>query len=236
MLDKILHTILQSLISVIVLFIFTRIMGKKQIAQLTFFDYVIGLSIGSVAGDFAIDPTIDYAKGITALVVYASFPIILSYISLKSYRARKLLDGKPTLLIQNGRIVEENLRKTKLNVNELLEECRMKDAFNIADIEFAILETNGKVSVLLKSENQPLTPRDMNIQMAYKGLCLNLVIDGEILDSNLSMISKDKIWLHEEIHKQNVLDIKTILLAYLDTNNQMNIQLKSSRKPPSPFR
>ena len=157
------------------------------------------------------------------------------WISLKNYKARKLLDGKPTVLVNNGKIVEENLKKAQLTVNDVIEECRYKNAFNLADVEFAILETSGRVSVELKAPNQPLTPKDMNIQAAYKGLCLNVIIDGEILDDHLQMIGKDRIWIQEELRKENVLDFKEVLLGYIDSNNQLIIQKKNNLIPFNPL-
>lgn len=235
MLNDILTTILKSTVSVVILFILTRIMGKKQLSQLTFFDYVVGISIGSIAAAFAVDPSINYAKGITGLVVYALFPIILSLISFKNYKARKLLDGKPTILVNNGQIIEKNLKKAQLTVNDVLEECRLKNAFNLADVEFAILETSGKVSVELKSPNQPLTPKDINIQTAYNGLCLIVIIDGEILDDHLQMISKDRTWIQEELRKQNVSDFKKVFLGYIDSNNKLVVQKKNDSTPLNPL-
>jgi uncharacterized membrane protein YcaP (DUF421 family) len=235
LLNDILTIILKSLASVVILFILTRIMGKKQLSQLTFFDYVVGISIGSIAAAFAVDSSVNYAKGITGLIIYALFPIILSLISMKSNKARILLDGKPTILVNNGQIVGENLKKAKLTVNDILEECRLKGAFNLADVEFAVLETNGQVSVELKSANQPLTPKDMNIQTAYKGLCLNVIVDGEILDHHLQMVGKDRMWLKEELKKQNVTDFRQVLLGYLDSNNRLIVQKKDDLNPINPL-
>lgn len=228
-------TALKSFVSVIILFILTRFMGKKQLSQLTLFDYVVGISIGSIAADFAVESNISYVQGITGLIIYALFPIILSLISLKNYKARKLLDGTPTILIYNGKIIEKNLKKTKLTVNDLLEECRLKKVFNLTDIEFAILETSGKVSVELKSSNQPLTPKDMNIPTAYKGLCLNVIIDGEVIDDHLQLIGKDRNWLKEVLEKQNILDFKEVLLGYIDSNNQLIVQKKNEIIPYNPL-
>ena len=227
-------TALRSLISVSVLFVLTRIMGKKQISQLTFFDYVVGISIGSIAATFAVDDSIGYIKGITGMIIYALFPIVLSFISLKSYLGRKILDGTPTILIQNGKIVECGLKKTKMNVNDLIEECRLKNVFNIADVEFAILETSGKVSIQLKSQNQPLTPKDMNISTPYKGLCVNLIVDGKILDNHLKIINKDINWLNTELRKQGIKSPSEVLLAYLDSSDVLNTYLKNSDSPVSP--
>ena len=226
--NDIITTAIKSIISVVILFVLARIMGKKQISQLSFFDYVSGISIGSIAANFAVDATVNYYKGITSLIVYALFPIALSYISLKSYKARKLLDGVPTILIQNGFIIEKNLIKTKMNIDDLLEECRTKDAFDISEVEYAILETSGKVNVLMKSANQPVTPKDMNLPTQYEGLCTNIIIDGKILLGHLHSAKKDKAWLITELKKQNINHYHKVLLGYLDSENTLKCQLKSN--------
>ncbi|MHB1314252.1 MAG: DUF421 domain-containing protein [Christensenellales bacterium] len=231
--NDIVQTALKSVVSVVVLFVLTRIMGKQQIAQLTFFDYVVGISIGSLAGAFAVDNVVTYPIGLTGMVIFALFSILLSYLSLKSYRARKLLEGQPTILIANGRILEQNLKKTRMNINDLLEECRLKDVFDISEVEFAILETSG-FSVQLKAEHQPVTRRDMKLQAADKGLCLNVVIDGLILYDHLLMADKDKKWLLGEIEKQNV-SVESVLLAYIDSGGGLIVQRKNEDKPKNPL-
>lgn len=235
MLHDILSTVLKSLISVSVLFILTRLMGKKQLSQLTFFDYVVGISFGSIAASFAVDPSIDYTRGVTGLVVYALFPIVMSLISLKSCRSRRVLDGRPTILVQNGRLMEESLKRTRLTVNDVLEECRIKNAFDLKEVEFAVLETDGRVSVLLKSQSQPLTPKDMNIGTAYKGLCVNVVIDGEILDDQLRFAGRDREWLFMELGRQGVSDKKDVLLGYIDSGGELVVHIKNSGVKADPF-
>jgi len=226
MLDKILQTAISSLIAIIALFILTRIMGKKQMAQLNFFDYVVGISIGSIASEYAVVRAIHISEGLTALTVFTLFSIVLSYISMKSYKGRKILDGTPVILIENGKIIETNLKKTKVNINDLLEECRQKDIFDIAEIEFAVLETSGRLSVLPKSQNRPLTPKDMQISTAYEGLCTNVVIDGKIIDEHLTAINLDAEWLNAELAKQWVKGCEDVLLAYVDTTGALHIHMK----------
>jgi len=210
-------------------------MGKKQISQLTFFDYVVGISIGSIAAEFAVDDSIGYIKGLTGMVVYSIFPILLSFVSLKSYFGRKVLDGIPTILIQNGKIVENGLKKAEMNINDLLEECRLKNVFDISDIEFAIMETSGKLSIQLKSSNQPLTPKDMNMLTRYKGLCINLIVDGKILEDHLKTIGKDINWLNTELHSQGIKSSADVLLAYMDSSDVLNTYLKNSDPPVTPI-
>ena len=231
----ILQTMAKSLLSVIILFVLTRLMGKKQLSQLTFFDYVVGISIGSIAAAFAVDPSIGYARGITALILYALFPIVLSLIALKSYRARKLLDGKPTILIWNGQIMDANLKKAKLTVNDVLEECRLNSVFDVADVAFAVLETNGRVSVQLKAEKQPLTTGDMHVSVAVQGLCINVIVDGEILDDHLKMTGMDNGRLIEELRRQGVTDCREVLLAYIGPGGQLVVHKRNGIRPPNPL-
>ena len=226
MLSSIFQTILNAAIAVSALFILTRIIGRKQMSQLTFFDYIIGISIGSIAADFAIHTTINISDGLAALIVFTLFSICVSFVSVKSYAARKILDGTPQILIENGKIIEIGLKKTKLNINDLLEECRQKDIFDIADIEFAILEASGKLSILKKPQVLPLTPKIANIATDYMGLCANVVIDGKIIDKHLTAINLDKTWLHEELAKQQVATVADVLLAYVDSGGALVVHRK----------
>lgn len=229
MYDEIYRTAVHSIISVSALFIFARLMGKKQIAQLTFFDYVIGISIGSIAAQGAVDPAIHYTEMVTGMVIFTLFSLVLSHICLKSYTSRKLLDGTSVILIENGIIMEKGLKKSKLTVNDLLEQCRQKNAFDIADVEFAILETSGKLSVLLKSSNQPLTPKDMNLQTDYKGFCTNIIIDGKILYEQLYSIKRDGEWLKTQLECNNIRNCSDVLLAYVDYSGNIHIHMKNGR-------
>jgi uncharacterized membrane protein YcaP (DUF421 family) len=233
MLNEIWQTVLQSLFAVVVLFGLTRLMGKKQVSQLTTFDYVVGITIGSIAKAIAVEG--QYTKGITSLILFALFPIILSLISLKSRKAQKILDGIPAILIQNGKIVKENLKKSKFTINQLLKECRIKDVFDITEIEFAILETNGQISIQKKSQNQPLTPKDMKLPTDYKGLCLNIIIDGKIIQEHLSMAERDINWILDELKKQNITDIRNVLLAYFDSNNQFIVHTDHKEESKNPL-
>lgn len=221
MLNEIYIISIKSIISVSILFILTKIMGKKQISQLTLFDYVVGISIGSIAAELAINESISYIQGITGMTIYALFTILLSIISLKSRLARKILDGVPTILIQNGEINEKGLKKAKMNINDLIEECRLKDVFDIKDIKFAILETSGNLSIQLKSKHKPLTPEDINVKTKDTGLCVNLIIDGKILNNHLDIIGKDTKWLNSELDKKGIKNTSDILLAYIDSSKKL---------------
>ena len=228
MLEKLLHTAMTSAIAVMALFILTRLMGKKQMAQLNFFDYVVGISIGSIASEYAVVRSIHLVEGLTALVVFTLISLALSFVSIKSYWARKILDGTPSVLIENGKIIECNLQKSKLSVNDLLEECRQKDIFDIAEIEFAILETSGKLSVQPKSQNRALKPSDIRIPTEYEGLCANIVIDGKVIVENLNALKLDMDWLNKELSNQDITDYTSVLLAYVDTAGILHTHKKDT--------
>lgn len=233
--NDIISTLLKSLIAIAVLYLLARLMGKKQVSQLTFFDYVVGISIGSIAAAFAVDPSVNYIEGIAGMAVFAVFPLALSYISMKHYGARKLLDGKPIILIQDGKIMEKALKKSKINVNDLLEECRQKDAFDIADVAYAVFEASGKVSVLKKAPAQPPTRRDMKISIGAEGLCTNIIVDGHVLCNNLQLLGKDAAWLDEELKKQGAPAPEDILHCYIDAANRIHIDRKNRDPAPTPL-
>jgi uncharacterized membrane protein YcaP (DUF421 family) len=227
MLEKVLHTAMASAIAIIALFILTRLMGKKQMAQLNFFDYVVGISIGSIASEYAVVRSIHMVEGLTALVIFTLFSLALSFVSVKSYLARRILDGIPFTLIENGRIIEKNLKKANLNINDLLEECRQKNFFDIAEIEFAILETSGRLSVQPKSQSRSLKPKDMQIPTEYEGLCVNVVIDGKVIADNLNALKLDIDWLNQELLNLNITNYTNVLLAYVDSAGILHTHMKN---------
>lgn len=218
---------IKTVVSVAVLFLLARIMGKKQIAQLTFFDYIVGISIGSVAAAMSVDQRITVQAGIVSMVIWALFPVIFSFISMHSMTARRLLDGTPKILIQNGKIIERNLKKTKLTVNDLLEELRIKDVFNVADVQFAILETSGKLSVLKKAEKLPVTPEDMKIHAPEQGIYANIIIDGKPMKENMAQMKVDDQWLENELHKNKINSAEDVLLAGCDSRKTLRIDRKN---------
>ncbi len=226
--DLLNSVVIKSIVAACVLFVLARIMGKKQISQITFFDYVVGISIGSIAAAISIDENISLGKGIFSMIIWTAFPLILSFIASKSMKARRLLDGTPTIVIQKGKIVERNLRRAKFTVNDLLEELRIKGVFNINDVEYALLETNGKISILKKADKQTVTNSDLELPSVYQGLCANVIIDGTLMRQNLYMLKIDESWILNELGKRNISSIKNILLACYDTNGNLHIDLKNN--------
>jgi uncharacterized membrane protein YcaP (DUF421 family) len=224
---ELINIVVRSLVSVVALFLLTRLMGKKQIAQLNFFDYVAGISIGSIAASFAVDDSISYAHGLFNLGIYALMPIVVSYWSLKSLPVRAWTGGVPTILIQEGKLVEANLRHARFHINDLLEECRLKGAFSISDVVFAVLETSGRVSVMLRAEREPVTRAEVGLAGQRQGLTADLIIDGRILPTHLSVVGRDEAWLIGELRRQGVVSPREVLLATLDPSGTLRIDLRN---------
>ena len=229
MLDNILSVTpiaVKSLVAAVVLFVLARLMGKKQISQLTFFDYTVGISIGSIAANMSVDQRISIKLGIISMLVWAMFPILLSIISTHSIIARRILDGTPTILIQKGMFIEKNLKKSKLTVNDLLEELRLKDVFNITDVEVATLETNGKLSIQKVVSSQTPTLSDLKLPSTYTGLVANVIIDGKLMKENMKQVSIDEMWINNEMIKNNINAVKDILLATCDSKRNIHFYKK----------
>lgn len=221
----ILEVIIRSLVSIILLQILAKLSGPKQISQLTFYDYIIGITIGSIAAVMAIDDQIDLYLCAIAMIIYIMVGIFFSWLTTKNIKAREVLTGTPHILIFHGKIIEENLKKVHFDINDLLTQCRVAGYFDISKIEFAIMETTGNVSFMLKSEENPVTNKDMNKQIEQEELMANVIIDGKIMEKNLKAIGKDKFWLVNKVNEQD-MDIKDILLGVANLNNDLYLYNK----------
>lgn len=207
-----------------------RIMGKRQIGQLQPFELVVAIMISELAA-FPIQNTgIPLVNGIVPILTLLAVQIAFSIASLKSTKARALICGRPKILIENGKINEENLRSEMYTLNDLLEHLRIKNVPNIADVEFAILETNGQLSIIPKSQKRPVNPEDLKLDTKYEGLPLDLVIDGEINQKNLAKANLSKEWLESELKKLGVDSIEDVLFASLDTEGKLYYQAKLAER------
>ena len=204
-----------------------RIMGKQEIGQLQPFELVIALMIADLAAIPMANTGVPLANGLVPIFGLLMAQVFLSYAALKSIRFRSILCGTPSILVKNGQIVETELRRIRYNINDLLEQLRVKNISNIADVEFAILETGGKFSVIPKSQKRPLMPEDLQIPTQYEGIPMTLIIDGQIINNNLEMINLDKNWLSVELAKFGIDNHKKVLFASLDTKGKLFWQLKS---------
>jgi uncharacterized membrane protein YcaP (DUF421 family) len=203
----------RSFFAILILFVLTRFMGKRQIAQLSFFDYVAGITIGSVAANFAVNLNIKYYDVILSMVIFALVPILISFLTLKSLRMRKLLSGAPLILYHSGSFILSHMRSSRMNINDILEECRLNGVFNLDDVQTLILETNGKISILKKSAKLPLTPQDLNINITQKDIEAEFIIDGTVIRKHLDALGLSEEWLLDELKKQNIDDISDVLLC-----------------------
>lgn len=203
-----------------------RLMGKREIGQLQPFDLVVILMISDLAAIPSENMGIPLMAGVLPIIVLLLTSIFLSILEMKSIRARGILNGTPSILIERGRIIEKELVRNRFSLTDLLEELRMGNVPNIADVEFAVLETNGKVSIVPKSLKRPVTPEDLNLQPAYEGLPLTLIMDGKLDQANLAHSQKDLKWLENELKKQNINHIEEVFFASLDSSGNLFIQEK----------
>ena len=220
---EVMDVILRALLSLIALFLVTKLLGKKQVSQLSLFDYVIGISIGNFAAEMTTDLELPYIHGIVAVLVFGLVAYLVSYFSMKSIILRRFFIGTPTVLIKNGKILVNSLKKCKFDINDLLEECRVDGYFDISQIEYALLEANGQLSILPKGESLNVTVKDMNLKPQKQSLCANVIIDGKIMKNNLKFINKDEKWLKKELKIKGYKDLNNILLATVDNDEKLII-------------
>ncbi|WP_158736350.1 DUF421 domain-containing protein [Alteribacillus sp. YIM 98480] len=219
-----LDIVVRSLIFLVILFIITKIVGKKQLSQLSFFEYVSGFTIGSIGSEVIMNLDLKVMHGIIGIVIFGVMPFVAGYISLKSKKFRDVMEGKGTVFIKNGKVMEENLKKEKYTIDELMQLLRTKDVFQMSDVEFAVLEANGELNVLLKKENQPLTAKDFGIKVPSFKEPQTVIMDGEILDEPLSTIGQNRNWLKTELEKLGVT-IENVFLGQVDSFGQLSVDL-----------
>ena len=211
-----LRIIPRSVVSLIVLFFITKLMGKKQVSELSLFDYVIGISIGNYTAEMVMNFDYQYINGIIAILSFGLISYLVSVVTMKSMKLRRILIGIPTIIIEDGRISMKALQKTKLDINDLLEECRGAGYFDISEISYAILEVNGKISILPKSDYQVPNLKDLKIKTGKAYLTANVIIDGVLMEDNLKNTNKNLDWLNKELEKQGHTNFENILLATIN--------------------
>ncbi|MPL58372.1 hypothetical protein SDC9_03904 [bioreactor metagenome] len=222
--------VIRSVISFFALLLLVRLMGKQQVAQLTFFDYVVGITIGSIASTISVQVNENLLSTLVGLVTWAVLAILLAILSMHNVRVRKMVDGEATIVVANGKVMEDNLKKIRIPIDQLLAELRTQGVFNISDVEFAMFEPGGKMSIQKKSQKQTLTPSDLNIQPQYDGLPTNLILDGVVLQDALYSLNLTKAWLQHQLSKQNIQDTTEVSLAQLDTKGNLYVDLKGDKQ------
>ena len=212
MFEGTIEIIIKGFISLIFLFFVIKILGKKQVSQLNVFDYVIGISLGNLAAEMTINSDISIINGIMSMAIYGSCSLFVSFITSKSIHARRFISGVPIVLIEHGKISKRQLKRVKLDLNDLLQDAREDGIFDITKVDYAVMEDSGKVTFLLKSEHEPLTSKDMKIKTNNQGLTANLIMDGNIMYNNLKVLGKNKKWLMKKINEQGYSDTSNIFL------------------------
>lgn len=222
---EIILILIRSITAFLLLLILTRIMGKKQISHLTFFDYCVGITIGSIAATLSVDQNVKIVNGLVSLTVWGLLPIILAYIGVKSMAFSRVMDGKAIILIRNGEVLYKNLKKSLLTIDELLMLLREKGTFKVADVEMAVFETNGQLSVMLKTNRQPVTPQTMGITIQLEEAPKILIMDGIIQKKSIKDLGYSKEWLEAEVQKYGAKEIKDVFLAQIDSKGTMYVNL-----------
>lgn len=221
--------IIRSTITFFVLLLLVRLMGKQQVAQLTFFDYVVGITVGSIASTLSVQVNENLLSTLAGLVTWSGLAILLAYLSMHNVKLRKLVDGEPTVVIEDGRIMEERLKSIRIPIEELLSELRTMGVFTISDVQTAVFEPGGKISVQKKSQKQPVTPEDLNISSQYQGLPVNLVLDGMLIEDALRSLNLTKAWLYHQLKKQYITDLTEVSLAQIDTKGNLYVDQKGDK-------
>ena len=214
--------ILTSLLSALSLFAIAKIMGHKQMAQLDFFDYITGITIGSIAAELATELEAPW-KPLISMIIYGGVSMGLTLIAHKFPKTRKFVNGTPTVIMNNGKLYRKNMKKAKLELSEFMVMMRQKGYFNINDIQTAIFEYNGRLTILPKSTKRPLNPEDMNISPNQELLNTEVIMDGRILHDNLKRLGLDLEWLDKQLKQQKYDSAKEIYLGICDNNNKLSL-------------
>ena len=198
-------------------------MGKKQVSEFSLFDYVIGISIGNFAAEMTINIDSPEFDGILAVLIFGVVAYFVSYITLHSIWLRRFFMGTPTIIIQDGKLIRKNMKKVRLDMNNLLEEARIKGYFDISQIQYGVMEANGEMSFLPYAEYQPLTPKVMNQKVTRNFLTGNVIIDGKIMKQNLKKFGKEESWLKKQLQDKGISNMKEIFLATLDETGKLTL-------------
>lgn len=216
------QTVLAALLSIVAIFLLTKLMGTKQVSQMTMFDYVVGITIGSIAAELATELK-DPVRPLAAMIVYAFTAVGISVLTNKSIRLRTAVTGKPLVLLENGVIYRENLKKARLDLHEFLTYCRIGGWFDLNQLQSAVLEHNGVVSFLPKETERPATPSDLNLHPAQSSVQIPFVMDGVLLADNVRQAGKEESWVRRSLLRQGYQDAADVLLALWDGGEKLTV-------------
>lgn len=214
--------LLTAALSQIALFVIAKMLGHKQMSQLDFFDYITGITLGSIAAELATELEQPW-KPLVAMVVYGVITFLLGIVTSKCPRMRKFVNGTPTIIMNNGTIYRQNLKKAKLDLSEFMVLCRQDGYFNLNDIQTAVFEYNGRLTILPVSTQRPLTPADMQLHPEKAHIHTEVIMEGRILDGNLKRMGLDATWLQKQLKQQGYTDAKEVFLGLCDNNHVLSL-------------
>lgn len=212
--------ILTSFLSAVSLFLIAKVMGHKQVAQLDFFDYITGITIGSIAAEMATELESPW-KPLVAMVIYGSVAYGLTITAHKIPKMRKYINGTPTIVMNNGKLFRENMKKAKLELSEFMVLCRQEGYFDLNEIQTAVFEYNGRLTILPKSEKKPVSPEDLNLNPPKSGISTEVIMDGRILHDNLKRLGLDLVWIEKQLKNQKYKSAEEIFLGLCGENNKL---------------
>lgn len=233
---ELLKVAFMSVVSVITLFLLTKLMGNKQISQLSMFDYVIGISIGSIAAEFATELE-NPERTLIAMIIYAVIAYLVSLVTGKSTHMRKMINGKPLILFDKGKLYRENFKKAKIDLSDFLTHCRNQGYFDLLQIQTAVFEYNGSISILPTEAHRPLEPSDIDMNPVQQEILVNVILDGNINEENLKCTGNNKIWLEKQLHQQGFHHADEIFLGAVNTvdNTLLLYAMEVGNKVCDPF-
>lgn len=219
---EILKVVLTSVLSAVALFVIAKIIGHKQMSQLDLFDYITGITIGSIGAELATEIE-EPIKPLISMIIYGGITALLALVTSKIPSARKFINGTPTIIMNNGKLYRKNMKKAKMDLSEFMVLCRLEGYFNLSDIQTAIFEYNGKLTILPVSKKRPVNPEDMNLSPVQEYICTEVIMDGRILNENLRRKGLDSKWLDRQLKEQGYKSAKEIFLGLCDEKNNLSL-------------
>lgn len=230
MLWDIARTVAFSLLSIIALFFLTKMIGNRQVSQLSLFDYINGITIGSIAAELATSLETDVLKPLTAMVIYALATLIVSIINSKSLKFRRFAMGRPIVLMEDGKIYARNLNKARVDLSEMQMQMRGMGYFNLDEVQTVVMEPNGRISVMPRAECRPVNPRDLGLEPSVEKPVTNVIMDGVVLRRNLQFTGNNEQWLRNRLAELGIADPERVFLATCDQNNVLSVYLRLSKE------
>ncbi len=219
---ELLQVAITSVVSFLVLFFLAKIMGHRQIAQLSVFDYINGITIGSIAAELATELE-KPLRPLLAMVIYALLTVLLEALALKYQRLRKFISGTPSIILDNGKLYRENMKKARLDLTEFLIQCRQQGYFDLGAIQTAVYESDGRLTILPVAERRPATPEDLGVAPEKEQFFTEVIMDGRILGGNLQRMGVNETWLEKQLQVQGYHSAKEIYLGLVDGNKQLSL-------------